>query len=106
MNTLGLQDFTNRGRNVFVLTCNQPRSDLDDGHFAAKTPKHLSEFDADITAAQDDQVARQKVDIHHGTIGEKRNVLQTRYEGPDCAAAHVDENAWGSQSFVTHGDDV
>ena len=41
------------------------RRHLDDGDAAAEAPVHLREFESDVAAADDDQVLRQEIDVHH-----------------------------------------
>ena len=41
------------------------RSHLDNRDFAPEAAIHLTEFQSDITSADDDEMLRQEVDIHH-----------------------------------------
>src|SRR5262245_57052411 len=65
LNPLHLQDFAYGFGNIFVFTSNQARSHLDDRDFAPKAAIHLSEFQPNITSTDNDEMFRQKVDIHH-----------------------------------------
>ena len=56
----------------------QPRPHLDDGDLAPEAAKHLAEFETDIAAADDHQMLRQKIDIHHRAVGEIGHLIQPR----------------------------
>ena len=58
LDTLVLDDLPDRGRHVFVLAADEPLPHLDDRDLGAEAPKHLTEFEADVTAADDDQMPR------------------------------------------------
>ena len=94
-----LQDVLDGRRHVFIFTVDQARSHFEDGDLAAKTPVHLPELQTDVAAAHDDQMFRQEVDIHHGTVGEIGNLADPRQVGDDGAAAHVDEKSLGAEPF-------
>ena len=63
-----------RGRHLLVLAGDDARRHLDDGDAAAEAPVHLRELEADVAAADDDQVLGQEIDVHHARAGEERNV--------------------------------
>src|SRR5262249_15720604 len=54
LDTLLIDDLPDRGRHVFVLAADEPRPHLDDRDLGAEAPKHLTEFETDVTAADDD----------------------------------------------------
>ena len=60
-----LEDFFDGFRNVFVFALNQPRPHLDDRDPTAKAAIHLTKLQPHITAADDYQVLRQVIYIHH-----------------------------------------
>src|SRR6516162_3965265 len=68
LDALALDDVLDRRRHVLVLMANEPRRHFDDRCLAAKAAVHLAEFEADIAAADNDQLARQKIDVHHRGI--------------------------------------
>ena len=72
-----LQDFFDAGRNIFVFTLDQPGAHLEDGDLASEAPEHLTELEADVAASGDDQAARQEIDVHHRTVGEVRNLIDS-----------------------------
>ena len=72
------QDVGDRRRYVFILARNQPRAVLDDGDLAAEAPKHLTELQADVTAAEHHQMVGQEVDVHHRAVGEVIDLVEAR----------------------------
>ena len=46
------EDGAQERERVLIFTGQQPGASLNDGHFTAEAPEHLSEFQGDITAAQ------------------------------------------------------
>ena len=75
---------------------------LDDGDFAAEAAVHLSEFDADVTASNDDEMLRKKVDLEHGGVGEVIDLVDAG-EGWDIGAAtYVEEDLWGFEQVFAH----
>ena len=71
---LALQNVGDRGRYFFVLASYQPRPHFHHRDAAAETPVHLRKLESDVTAADDDQMRRQKIDVHHARIGKVGNV--------------------------------
>ena len=53
---LGFENLLDRGRYVLVLARDQPRRLLHDGHRGAEAAVHLRELEADIAAADHDQM--------------------------------------------------
>src|SRR5262249_32343063 len=68
LDALALDDVFDRRRHVLVLMANEPRRHFDDRYPAVKATVHLAEFQADIAAADNDQMPRQKIDVHHQRI--------------------------------------
>src|SRR5580704_3842993 len=86
-----LQDVLDSGRNILILMLSQVRRSLDNGDFTPKPAVHLREFQADIAAAYDDQVARKEVDIHDGAVVKVWDSFDTGHLRQHCATAYVDE---------------
>ena len=63
-----------RGRDFLVLARDDARRHLDDRDAAAEAPVHLRELEADVAAADDDQVLGQEIDVHHAGAREERHV--------------------------------
>ena len=87
----------NRLGNVGVLAADDARAGLDHGHAGAEAPVDLRELQADVAAADDDQVGRHMVQMHDALVVERGHALNARQVGPAGAAAGVDENAWRLQ---------
>ncbi len=68
IDALELDDVLDRRRHVLVLAANEPRRHFNDRYLAAKAAVHLAEFEADIAAADNDEMVRQKIDVHHRRI--------------------------------------
>src|SRR3954453_9726252 len=81
----GLEDFPDRLRHVLVLARDQPRRHLDDRHARAEAAVHLAELEADVAAADDDEVLRHEVDVHERLVGEVGHLVDAlilRHERP------------------------
>src|ERR1035438_2608692 len=63
-------------RDVGVLTIEQLASGLDDGHPTTEAAKHLPKLQADISASKNQQVFRNRVQLHDGCAVEKGYGLQ------------------------------
>jgi hypothetical protein len=62
---LSLQYFAYGLGNIFVFASNQARSHLYDRDFASEAAIHLAEFQADITSADNHEMLRQEINVHH-----------------------------------------
>src|SRR6202030_2334041 len=92
LDPFGLENVLDGGRHILVFVLDEPRTHLDNRDVAAEAPEHLPELEADVAASDDDQVAGQKIDVHHRTVGEVRDFadpVQRRYRSPP---AGIDEN--------------
>jgi hypothetical protein len=63
--------FQNLGGNVGIFAAGKLRSGLDDRHLAAEAAIGLRQLQADIAAAEDDQMAGQSVELERLDIGER-----------------------------------
>ncbi|CBJ35683.1 hypothethical protein (plasmid) [Ralstonia solanacearum PSI07] len=99
------QDLPHRLRYVFVFALDQARAFLHDRHAGAEAPVHLPELEPHVAAADDDQVLRQEVHVHHARVGEIGHLVQARHGRDQRASADVDEDPLGFQPFVAdaHG---
>ncbi len=68
---------------------------FDDGDFAAEAAVHLSELDADVAAADDDEMFREEVDLEHGGVVEVLDLIDAGEVGDGGAAAYVEEDLRG-----------
>ena len=71
---LALEDALDLGRDLVVLAGDQPVAVLEHRDARAEAPVHLRELQADVAAADDQQVLGQEVDGHHRGVGEDRHV--------------------------------
>ena len=89
-------------RDVFVLARDQARPEFDHGNFASEAAIGLREFKPDVTAAQDDEMRRQKIDVHHRAVGEIGNPVEAGNRGNCRARADIYENAVGRELRAVH----
>ena len=75
-----------------------------DRHLGAEAPVHLGELQADVAAADDDEVPRQRVERQDRGVGEERHVVDAGQIGHVRAAADVDEDARRRQPLVADAD--
>jgi len=101
---LVIEDLAHGFRYIFVLTSNQARSHLYNRDFAPEPAIHLSEFQANVTSADDDEMLRQEVNIHYRGVGEKRNIMNSRHLRDRRTPADVDENLVGFEDFIVDHD--
>lgn len=95
-----LQDFLDRGKNVIVVSRDQPIASLNHGDAAAEAPVHLSKLQTDVTTANNDQVFGQEIDFHHAGVGQVIDVPQTRHVRYASASAEVNEYLVGLQEII------
>src|ERR1700757_3180968 len=92
LDALALDDVFDRRRHVLVLVANEPRRHFDDRYLAAKAAVHLAEFEADIAAADNDEMVRQKIDVHHRRIRQVGHLVYARHWRHQRPAADIDED--------------
>ncbi len=78
------------------------RRALHHGHRAAKTPVHLRKLKADITATENNQMFRQTIELHNGTVRQIRHRGEPRNVRHDGARAHVDEDSRRTEEPLAH----
>ena len=78
----------------------QPRRLLDDGDLGAEAPEHLRELEADVAAADDDEMPGHAIERQHRGVGEKRHVVNAGHVGNERATADVDEDPRRGQLLV------
>jgi hypothetical protein len=96
------QDLFNRRRDVRVLTLHEVRSHLHDRHLGPESAKHLSEFQSDVTATDDQQVWRHGIQVHHRTVREKGNLADTWHRGHGCASANINKGAFRDKDLAVY----
>src|ERR1035437_3442245 len=62
-------------RDVGVLAIEQLASGLDDGHATTETAKHLPKLQADVATSEDQQMLRNRVQLHDGSAVQKGYAL-------------------------------
>ena len=98
----GFENLLNRGRDILILTRDQPRRHLHDGHLSAEAAVHLCELKADIAAADDDQMPRQRVELENRRVGQGGDTVDSRQVRNARAAADIDEDVLrGERSMPT-----
>src|SRR6266849_9472886 len=88
-----LENFTDGRGDIFVLALEKTIGHFEDRHLTAKAAKHLAELEADVAAADDDEVLRQVIHLHYRAVGEVRHLPHPRHFRNHRASAHIDENA-------------
>src|ERR1700756_5716150 len=92
IDALALDDVLDRRRHVLVLMAKEPRRHFDDRYPAAKAAVHLAEFEADIAAADNDEMARQKIDVHDRRIRQIGHVVYAGHWRDQRPAADIDKD--------------
>src|SRR5262245_30747239 len=64
-----------RIRDIGIFVFDHARRHLDDRDLASKASEHLSELEADVAAADDDQVRRKEIHFHHRGIVEIGDIV-------------------------------
>src|ERR1017187_6938323 len=64
-------------RDVGILAIEQLASGLDDGHPTTETAKHLPKLQADISASNNQQMFRNRVQLQDGVAAKKGVALKT-----------------------------
>ena len=100
------QNLKNSGRDIRVLSRNQRRTALDDGHLAPETPIHLGELQADVAPPDDDQMIRQVVHVHHAGIRQIVDIVDSRNRRNGSPSTRIDENLLGFKELTAHGNRV
>ena len=82
---------------VGILAAHQPGSGLDHGHAAPEAAVSLGQFEADITAAEHDQMLRQIIEFEGLDMGERPGTLETGNVRDCRVRSEVEENLVASQ---------
>ena len=101
-NALALEDRADLRCHVVVLARQQLVRLLHHRHLCAEAPVGLRELQADVAAADDEQVLGHPVDFHHAAVGKKRHVLDARHVRHQRASADVDENPVRRERVAGH----
>ena len=96
----GFQDVGDCSGRVLVLARDQARRHLDHRHLTAEAAVDLREFQADVAAADDDQVRRHEIDLQHRAVGEIGDLVETRNVGHKGTPANIDEDLGCAQGLA------
>ena len=97
-----LQDAADGLGDVRVLAADQARALLDHGDGGAEAVESLGELEADVAAADHDEVAGQRVEGEDRFVVERRHVVHPRQVGARRAGADVQEDARGRKLAVAY----
>ena len=70
---------------------------LDDGHAAAEASVRLGEFEADVPAAEDDEVSGQSIEFEQLDVRERSGIRQAGDRWNRGAGAQIEEDAAACQ---------
>ena len=104
VDALAFEDLAGGVGNVAVLAAQNLLASVDDGHAAAEPAHRLGVLDADITAAKDDEVLRQRVEVQDALLVQIRQVAQAGDVGHDADGAGVDVDAVGLHHLAANAD--
>src|SRR5262249_25581173 len=104
IDALTRQNVLDCGGDLGVLALHNTWSHFDDRHLRPESPKHLPKLEADIAAADDDEVLRGRVEIHHRAICEERSRVESRQWRRRRPPADVDEDPVGAQNTIVDDD--
>jgi hypothetical protein len=92
-----LQNVQEFDDDIGILIPEQLGTLLEDRHAAAETPEELAEFEADVPAANDQEMLRDYVQLHDRSTVEKRDILETGERGYGGTATGIDKKSVGSE---------
>jgi len=101
-----LEDVEYGGGDVFVFVEDEAFGALDDGDLGAEAAVHLAELDADVAAADDDEVFRDGVERKKAGVGEVGDFVYAGEVGDRGATANVEEDLFGFEEVVAYADFV
>ncbi len=88
------------GYDVLIFGTKQALTGVNDRDAAAKPAEHLAEFEADVSAAEDQQMLGNFLQFHHGDIGEIRNRVNPSERGDARTRPGIDENFLAFESLA------
>src|SRR5215471_14790668 len=98
VDALVAEEFEEGFADIRVFAGGELRSSLDEGDLAAKSPHGLTEFECDVTAAQDDDVAGNAVELESLDMGHRPGSGQPRNVGNRGPAAHIQKDTVSLQT--------
>jgi len=106
VDAFALEDVEDGGGDVFVFVEDKALGALDDGDLGAEAAVHLAKLDADVTAADDDEVFGEGVEREEACVGEEGDFVNAGEVGDGGAAAYVEEDLFGFEDVVAYADFV
>ncbi len=97
------EGFDGRG-DVFVLARDKAGGFFDDGDFASEAAEDLSEFEADVAAAYDDEMAGKSFEFEDADVIHPWDAVDSGKIGDDSASSDVEEDLFGGEEFVADSD--
>src|SRR6187200_2895914 len=94
------ENLGNGARDILILAGDETRRGLDDRHSASETAIELRKFEADIAAAEDNQMRGQKIDVHHRAVGQVGNLVETRDRRNQGSSAYIDEDLISPEHLI------
>ena len=79
---------------------NEPRRHFNNRYPAPKPAVHLAEFEADKATADNDEMARQKVDVHHRRIRQVGHFVYAGHRRHQRPAADIDKDPFSPQPLA------
>ena len=102
----GFEDLPDPLRHVFILTRDQARRFLDDGHVGAEAPVDLRELQTDVAAAHHDEMPGHLIERQHRGVREEGHVMNAGHIGNQRPSADIDEDPGGGQLLFPDADRV
>src|SRR4029077_4692012 len=87
-------------RDILILARDEARRGLDHCYVASEAAVELGKFEADIAAAEHDQVRGQKIDVHHRAVGQVGNFVEPRDRWNYGAPTDIDEDLIGPEHLI------
>src|SRR6266850_78960 len=100
LNSLGFECFLELGGDFGIFTLNNLRALMQDGDAAAEPAKHLSKFEADVTASENQEMLGNGGEPHDGFVGEIGNGFEAENHRDTRAATGVDENPFAFEGIL------
>src|SRR5882672_5415610 len=100
--TLALENGADFGGDVVVFARQELVEFLDHGDFGAEAAVGLRKLEADIAAADDDEVLGHAVHFHYRAVGQVGHLADSGEFGHERAAADVEEDPGGLQRPAVH----
>src|SRR5262249_50354457 len=100
INVFVLEDIRDGARDILVLASDEIRRKLDHRDVTSESAIGLRELESDIAPAENDEVGRQKIYLHHRAVGQVGDLVQPTDRRHDRPAAHIDKNLIGGETFT------